>query len=60
MKFVLFFKTPDVLHYALDDTNMSEDEREKCKEFAEKWVDYGECASIEFDTEAGTATVQKV
>jgi len=30
----------------------------KCfKEFAGKWVRYGEYVTIEFDTEAGTATV---
>jgi len=57
MKFYAHFKTPDVLDYALE--YMSEDEREDCKAFAAKWIDYEECVSIEFDTEAGTATVRK-
>jgi len=29
--------------------------REKLKEFTGKWLEYGEYAEIEFDTEAGTA-----
>jgi len=55
MKFYASFKTPDVLDYPLE--GMSEDEREACEAFAAKWINYGECITIAFDMEAGTATV---
>jgi hypothetical protein len=32
---------------------------EKLQDFAGQWLKYGEYISIEFDTEAGTATVAK-
>lgn len=38
---------------------LSETHREKLDKAIEKWVDFGEYITIEFDTEAGTATVVK-
>lgn len=60
MKFTVTFKTPDALERALDDAfplevraaNMRE-----ARKFAERYVKYGECISVEFDTETGTAKV---
>jgi hypothetical protein len=34
--------------------------KEPMQEFASRWVKYGEYITIEFDTEAGTATVVPV
>ena len=34
-----------------------EKKKEKLHEFAGKWMEYGEYITVEFDTEAGTATV---
>lgn len=33
---------------------------QELKDFVAKWVQYGECVDIEFDTLAGTATVKTV
>ncbi len=76
MKIVVSFKTPDALEYAIkehleaeqvaDDDGMPDPENghddmfDELKEKLSEWVEYGECVSIEFDTEAGTATVLKV
>lgn len=69
MKFIVTFKTPDavrttienVLPPAIQGDNEEEElyiyKVEKLVEFTAKWVKYGECITIEFDTEAGTATV---
>ena len=59
MKFSISFKTPGVLDYLTED-GLSEEEADEAKEFVEKWVEYGECISVEFDTEKETATVQEV
>lgn len=66
MKFQVLFKTPDAVHYGiqreLEYTPESEDEEEQSrlevamKVAAEPFTD-GENITIEFDTEAGTATV---
>ena len=55
MKIKVMFKTPDVLEYALDD--LSDDDTYDVKQQLKKFIQYGECVTIEFDTEAGTATV---
>jgi hypothetical protein len=57
MKFILSFKTPDVLDAALEEHN---DDCDAIEQTAEKFIKYGECISIEFDTEEGTATVLPV
>lgn len=55
MKLRLCFKTPDVLDYAIE--NLDENEQNIAREVAKKWIKYGECCSIEIDTDTGTATV---
>jgi hypothetical protein len=57
MKIKIFFKTPDAVFYALQD--LPEEERETAEAIAKKYVSYGECATIEIDTETGEATVLK-
>ncbi len=67
MKFTLNFKTPDVLEHAMEnlrdymDESMDEDDKdeliEEAKNFASRWIEWGEGISVEFDTEAQTATV---
>lgn len=58
MKFIVFFKTPDAVDYAVED--LSEEEQDIAKQFARKFVEYGENLQVEFDTEKGTATVLPV
>ena len=68
MKITLTFKTPDVIANAVDhdhDGKFSDNESlEKAVEEAQrklaKWVKYGEYVAIDFDTDAGTATVLKL
>ena len=53
--------------YAAGQEGLDEDEREavaerraeKLRDFASEWFTYGEYVSVEFDTDAGTATVLK-
>jgi len=54
MKFSLSFKTPDVT----DQIEGSEDEIESAREFLERWLEYNEYVTIDFDTKKGTATVR--
>lgn len=55
MKIQLHLKTPDVADCALE--YLSEDEQCAAEEVIEKYVEYGECVSIELDTVALTARV---
>ncbi len=73
MKFTVTIKDPDCLHDAVHDAvkrevdalGLPEDEaellvesrEEKVRERVAKWVEYDEYYKIEFDTDAGTATV---
>lgn len=69
IKFEVTFKTPDAVDSAIvwnlgprpsfDD---GEDGvlRDQMRRAAAKFVKYGEYVTVEFDTEAGTATVQEV
>lgn len=72
MKFTITFKDPDGVYDSLRDAarqavpeGLDDEEREdliatrreKLTEAIEPWVQYDEYISIEFDTEAGTATV---
>ncbi len=72
MKFRVSFKTPDAVDYAIENVlgsernalELNEDAfiaREEIKgtikEMCDKFVSYGECVTIEFDTETKTATV---
>ncbi len=52
------FKTPDVLDYPFQ--YLSEDEQSEAREFIEKYLEWGGCINIEFDTEKKTATVKEV
>lgn len=61
MKFTMTFKTPDVFDtIGQNNPETLEEERDTFAAFAEQFISYGEQVSIEFDTEAGTATVLKV
>ncbi len=55
MKIQLDFKTPDVADYALEE--LSEGDRAAAETVIAKYVEYGECLSVELDTETGEATV---
>ena len=73
MKVTVTLKDPDGFYESVDEavktslagSGLPEDEqealtetrREKAWEVLTKWVDYQEYVTIEFDTEAGTATV---
>lgn len=56
MKFTVTFKTPDATHYAME--NIPEDQQDEAEALLKKFVKYDEYVNIEFDTEAGTATVK--
>ena len=58
MKFQLTFKSPDV--YDTLSGDLSEEELEEAKEFADEFVKYSEYIRVEFDTVAKTATILKV
>jgi len=63
MKILLGFKTPDVMYEATRHFGVSEEEEERANAVSRilrKWIQYGECVTIEFDTEKGTATVLEV
>lgn len=74
MKFMIMLKDPDGFDDGIGDAaeaslpqGLSRDERQavmdmRTEEIAEalkRWVSDGECISVEFDTEAGTATVKE-
>jgi hypothetical protein len=68
MKFSLTFKTPDVLddlHNSITDADLVDNQEQAEQwqariDFAEQYVKHGEYLTVEFDTEAKTATVVKV
>ena len=57
MKFRVRMKTPDVLHYALEE--MDEDTREEAKAVADLWFEYEECLTVQIDTQKKTCVVVK-
>lgn len=73
MKFQITMKDPDTLHDACDRAakddvaklGLAADEAEmlvkkraeKLRDFAGRWMEFGEYITVEFDTEAGTAVV---
>lgn len=72
MKISLTFKTPDVCHHAAENLvggDDDEDEKEQDNRIKEveveikrllyPWVRNGECVTIDFDTDDGTAVVRK-
>lgn len=56
MKINVMMKTPDCLEYAAEDLN--EEEKEKFLSLCERWFRYGECVTLEIDTESETCTVK--
>ncbi len=59
MKIQVDFKTPDAVHYALEETNGSDKDKKEAKRLIDKFVKWGEFVSIEFDTETGLARVMQ-
>ena len=55
--FRIHFKTPDAVYYAISDMRADSGDIETAKEVIEKFVQYGECVTIEFDSEKQTAIV---
>jgi len=68
MKLTVSFKTPDAVDYTIDDMERAEfdsdeafeEAKDKARALMDKYIEYGEYVLIDFDTEAGTATVRKV
>ncbi len=74
MKFRVTMKDPDTLHEAIGqaalatDLPLDEDEREavlsvrekKLADSCRRWFEYGECLTVEVDTDAGTCVVVPV
>ena len=56
MIFTVSFKTPDAVHYALEDID-DQGDIDKAQKLLGKFVEYGECVDISFNTDDGTATV---
>lgn len=62
MIITLNFKTPDVIDAALEDYDFDpEDETaitpDQVREILSRWVEYGECVTIQIDIDALTAKV---
>ena len=55
MKVRITFKTPDVLDAAIQD--LTKEEQEEVQSVAEKFMDYGDYLTVEFDTKAKTCVV---
>lgn len=62
MKIYISFKSPDSVFYALRDSfkNLSKEQKEDIEDFLGEYIQYGEYARIEFDTDNKTATVVKL
>jgi hypothetical protein len=58
MKIKLHFKTPDALHYAMED--LTSEEKDAMEELASRWIQYQECVTVEIDTEKETCVVVEV
>lgn len=64
MKFIVTMKTPDALNDAIldaleriDNEEVREETREGMEHLASRYIKYGEYMRVEFDTQAGTATL---
>jgi hypothetical protein len=57
MNVKVHIKTPDVIDYTLSELGEDED---RAREVIGKFVKYGECMTIEFDLDTGTAKVLEV
>lgn len=64
MKFSVTFKTPDAKNDALEDLRKEHGDEvgdgEAEAVVMDKFIQYGEYVTIEFDSEAGTAVVERV
>lgn len=63
MKIRLSFKTPDVVDCAIEESvecHSREDAEKEVREACKKWVEYGECLTVDIDTETGTCEVVPV
>jgi len=61
MKFRVYMKDPDGIHDSIAEAcDENEQTRECLFEFIKRWCMYGDYITIEFDTDAGTATVLEV
>lgn len=58
VKSSLAMKTKDLTDHQLE--LLEEDELKLFEEFTKPWIKWGEYVTVEFDTEAGTATVVPV
>lgn len=64
MKLYLTFKTPDIIFETIreirsENENLSEEELSDIEDSLSKWIRYGECVTICFDTETTTAVVKE-
>lgn len=61
MKFRVYMKDPDGVYESIADaSDRDEQTRKNLSEFIKRWCMCGEYITIEFDTDAGTATVVEV
>lgn len=61
MKIRVSFKTPDVLHDAINEEVEDYEEQNEWKRFVSLFSSYsGEYITVEFDKDAGTATVIRI
>ncbi len=58
MKIKLCFKTPDVIEYALEDY-VDKENYESLQEELKEWIEFGEYAYLEYDTETKQMIVLK-
>lgn len=59
MKINIGFKTPDAVYYALDD-HITDGEKQDIEKHLEKWIEYGECVTLIYDTVTDTIEVQRI
>lgn len=60
MKFTILLKSPDSLHYAIENATSDEDSVVEIRKLCEKWFKYGELVTLTIDTEAKTCVVNEV
>ena len=57
MQAILSFKTPDVIDYALEDSQGTEAEKKQIRAMAEKFVSFDERVSILIDTDSNSVEI---
>lgn len=67
MKFTVTLKTPDVLEDSINeainnlpDPDQDQESKDEILKKCGQWFEYGECLTVEIDTEKNTCTVLKV